>query len=308
MRYTFKMPKEITNNSYGYEFITSLYHAFIDIEDSDIFLTCDNTNIIAPNFMAHLGLILNRIKDKNNKIFFRNLNYSIKKLLANYGFICCSSFTSNDFNDNCIKYNSFSSEEFHLFKQYFNKQVNEIKNFAIINELRNHFSEIFVNVKMHARKNDINCFNDKEIYTCGYYDIQKNFVCFTFANNGLTFKENIINNKQLNYNKEFDYILWALKQGNSTRTDTKGGIGLFMFKDLIEESNGEFFIISGKGYVNHKFNENKTKFRTICKDLDASFPGTIITAIIPLDNLKHLKDDIILNNIFSMNDLMKGDF
>ncbi|GAA0069225.1 hypothetical protein UT300003_07480 [Clostridium sardiniense] len=232
-----------------------------------------------------MGLILELIKANNNSIYFSNLNAKVKYILIEYNFIN-SNLHKNDINQNYIQYNTFNSNDFDSFKIYINKQFNEIENLEIVNDLKTVFHEIFVNVSMHSKV--ITSYkNDKQIFTSGYYTPSLKYVSFSLANKGVSFYDNIHNKIGKNFDNEGEYINWALRQGNSTRTDTRGGIGLFMLKEIIDSSYGTLSIISGKGYYGYHHNDKLNSHKLTITEMGNKFPGSVIMATIPLTNLAY---------------------
>ena len=66
MEHIYTMPKYILDENGIYEFITILYNTFDKTTNSKIILDFSSTNYINPNLMAPLGMILTKLKSKNN--------------------------------------------------------------------------------------------------------------------------------------------------------------------------------------------------------------------------------------------------
>lgn len=284
MDHIYTMPKNIFDENGIYEFITILYNTFDKTTNSKIILDFSSTNYINPNLMAPLGMILTKLKSKNNDIAFRNLKLSVKKLLIKYGFLQSYQIPGDVIYQNYIRYESFNGDDANGFENYLNLQLSEISNEGIISTLISHIMEIFVNVKTHARINEKkNRFKSKEVFTSGYYNENQNYIRFSICNNGKSFSENINSKLNYNFNNEYEYISWALKEKNTTKDSSiPGGLGLYMLSNLVNICNGTLIILSGKGYYELSYSKKIDDFKLICKDFSSPFPGTVVTIKLPL--------------------------
>ena len=64
--YTYTIPNKIIPNKGVYEFVNILYSTFKDKSNSKISLLSENTKFIDPLLMAPLGLVLTKLKLRNN--------------------------------------------------------------------------------------------------------------------------------------------------------------------------------------------------------------------------------------------------
>lgn len=307
MEHIYTMPKYILDENGIYEFITLLYNTFDETTNSKIILDFSSTNYINPNLMAPLGMILTKLKSKNNEIALRNLKLSVKKLLIKYGFLQAYQIPGDVIYQNYIKYESFNGDNPNGFENYLNSQLAEISNEGVIATLTSHLMEIFVNVKTHARVNEKrNRFKNKEIFTSGYYNKNENYIRFSICNNGKSFVENISNKINYKFTNEYDYINWSLKEKNTTKKFSPGGLGLYMLSNLVDICKGSLIILSGKGYYELSYSQEINDFELICKDFSSPFPGTIVTIKLPLILIpenKTVHNDITIDIL----SLLKGD-
>lgn len=306
--YIYTMPKRLLRKKGIYEFITNLYNTFDFYTNCKIILDSTSTRYMDPAIMAPLGLVLTKFKSKRNLVYFKGLKPLTISHLVFFEFI--SRPTSIEYiSQHTIKYNTFNSNNFNEFKKYLKDSLIELDN-DILNDFISYLSELFENVKMHSG-NKKNRFKNKEIFTCGYYDTELDYVVFSICNNGNSFKKTIDSIKNFNFQYEYEYIEWALQYTNSTRNqDTPGGLGLPMLYELVENSNGTLIIVSGKGYVEYNFNSSKNNI--IKCDFSSPYPGTIITINIPISNMKiylnNLKNNYSDEDIVSASDLLKENF
>lgn len=300
--YRILFPKNITNSKSTHRFFCYFYNEFKNLSNIKINIDFRNTKWIEPNLMAILGLLLIKISSKKNNIFFSRMNFYIIKLFHKYGFLRKLKKPAN-IPQNYIVYRTFNGNDDEIFRNYLYEQFSELNIYGSIDILINRLVEIFVNVKMHARKRITqNRYKSKEIYCNGYYNKNKNYIIFSIANNGRTFKETISNNLKYESDKEFNFITWAIKQSNSTRQGSPGGLGLFLLNEFVKESNGELVILSGKGYYN--LNKNQV----ITEDFKAEYPGTSITVKIPISYLKNFKAKKLNLKSFGLEELLMGGF
>lgn len=307
MDHIYTMPKNILDENGIYEFITLLYNTFNETTNSKIILDFSSTNYINPNLMAPLGMVLTKLKSKNNDIALRNLKIRVKKLLIKYGFLQTSQIPGDIIYQNYIKYESFNGDDPNGFEDYLNLQLAEISNEGIISTLTSHIMEIFVNVKTHARTNEKRSrFKNKEIFTSGYYNENQNYIRFSICNNGKSFCENISSKLNYNFSNEYEYINWSLKEKNTTKNASPGGLGLYMLSNLVNICKGTLIILSGKGYYELSYSKKINDFKLMCKDFSSSFPGTVVTIKLPLILIPENK--IIHNDItIDILSLLKGD-
>lgn len=236
-------------------------------------LDFNKVTFISANQFAVLGCILSdfQLKNRNTQISISNMSEPLASIIRVNGFSVHVSWPSlPDRYNTSIPYKIFSVSQIDEFEKYitislFNrsdipKMSSGVKECMIDNVL-----EIFNNVKEHTHA--------KRLYTCGQYFPKKKLLYFTVADSGETIPYNVthfFHDHQLELN-DFS-VNWAVQSGNSTRrTDSPGGLGLYLLSDFIKMNEGELFIVSG----NESFEQ--TKRGTRCNYLDYNFSGTIVT-------------------------------
>ena len=244
-----------------------------------------------------LGLILEKIKSKGNKIYFSSLSDELKILLISNGFLNKIHMNKNKHSNKYIPYKTFNSQDKDEFTRYLEKNVLtylQYKNIEInTKEFMRIMVEIFINVKMHTIS--------KEVTTCGYYDEDNEDMYFTISNHGITIKHNIEERNKYVFEDYIDAIQWAVKKSNSTREkNTPGGLGLFISRNFIKNNGGSIKIVSGKGYW-----EESNGVIVKSKEMRTTFPGTIVNLKI---NLKYQEKKYYKLNKseFSMEDILGG--
>lgn len=230
-------------------------------------------DFVSANQFAVLGCILSdfQIKNRHTQISIANMNERLTSIIRVNGFNIHISWTSlPDRYNTSIPYKIFNVSQIDEFEKYitiklFNrsdipKMSSGVKECMIDNVL-----EIFNNVKEHT--------NAERLYTCGQYFPKKKLLYFTVVDSGETIPYNVTH-----FFQDHGLILngfsvnWAIQSGNSTRrSDSPGGLGLYLLSDFIRMNEGELFIVSG----NESFEQ--TKRGTRCKYLEHTFSGTIVT-------------------------------
>lgn len=291
-------PRNLGNSSSDANFLANLWHSIKNRKNTKIVFDIKNTNNFSINVCSSLGLILEKVKLRSNKIYFRNVPANLKKILVHNDFLKCIEEKNDNWNNNnFLAYKKFNIKEKESFEEYLIDTisifVNENSLNCNIKDIVRATSEIFVNVKMHTKSN--------EVVTCGYYDNLKKEMYFTISNHGITIAKNIEDKNGYVFNKDVEAIEWALKKSNSTRDDTEiGGLGFYKTREFIKEIKGNMWICSGRGYW-YQGDENTEK----C-EIKSSFPGTSVTFKIPLDDMYKQKQDININ-IISLDEIIGGD-
>ena len=159
-------------------------------------------------------MILEKIKIKNNKIYFRNIPNYLRQILINNEFLL--SLESQKFQwsrYNFLAYKKFKVEEKETFEEYLIEKFDEFTKENLLNfnkkDTVRAISEMFANVKMHT--------NSEKVVTCGYYDKDKKEMYFTISNHGITISKTIERKNGYIFEEEIEAIEWAVKKSSSTR-------------------------------------------------------------------------------------------
>ncbi|MFA0964711.1 hypothetical protein AB9P05_23085 [Roseivirga sp. BDSF3-8] len=134
--------------------------------------------------------------------------------------------------------------------------------YNLVKSLTRRYQEIFSNVALHAETTE-------PIYTCGQYFPGKKKFVFTLCDVGIGFLNNV-SNFDNNISTSLQAIEWAL-QGNSTKTEAKGGLGLSTILSECMNHMGELHIVSGDCYWKYCPEKGKTTYH-----LEHEFPGTTV--------------------------------
>lgn len=253
--------------------LARLYEEINAFSGNHLVLNFNNVTFISANQFAVLGCILSdfQYKNKNTRISITNMSERLSSIIRVNGFNMHVSWPSlPDRYNTSIPYKIFNVSQISEFEKYitisiFNRSDIPKMSFRLKECMIDNILEIFNNVKEHT--------NAEHVYTCGQYFPKKKLLYFTVVDSGETIPYNVKHffhdqNKTLN---DFS-VNWAIQSGNSTRrTDSPGGLGLFLLSDFIRMNEGELFIVSG----NESFEQTKRGSR--CVYLNHTFLGTIVT-------------------------------
>ena len=293
------MPKKILCTKGIFEYLTNMYKNYELITHSKLFFDFTPTKHIDRRMLGVLGLIFTKLKSKNNEIIIKP-SKDIKELLILSGFF--EKFPpQGKIPENLIPYRTFNGDENDKYRNYLTNEMKEIKENSVISYLITHIMEVFLNVKTHARKNtEKSKYANKELFSSGYYNNISKYLLISISNNGRTFSENIYSKTNIEYDSQYEYIQWALKESHSTTENRPGGAGLTMLNDLIKKANGSLIICSGEAFYSIDYLDNNTK--VIKEDLLHPYPGTSICINIPICSFD-FDNDIREDDEFSIFDL-----
>lgn len=255
--------KNIDTSFSCYNQFINLYHELKDVEFDAVGLHLEGW--FGANMSAVLGGILDKVSVTNSIAISSRKSEILSILkknsfLANYGHRVMP-----DTNDTTIKYLKLKPVESRYFNSYImtellSRDALPEMTAALRKKIAESIYEIFVNAQIHS--------STDYIYTCGQFFPRKHKIEFTIVDTGIGFK-NAINNRFNDALTSVQAIKWAIKDKNTTKIDTPGGIGLSILAEFIKLNRGRFQIISDNGFYEYGASEQ-------ARFLDAPFPGTIV--------------------------------
>jgi hypothetical protein len=217
---------------------------------------------------APLGVVLTRIANELNTVQPVAFPPTVEAVLTKNRFLAGYGFPDlKDSYGTTIPYRRFKLDDERYFVAYLNRHL-EGKGIPRMSEgLGRHFKdsilELFMNSATHAE-------SELGIFCCGQFYPTKQRLDFCVADAGIGFRRKIWKELKLKMNSD-KAILWALKDGNTTKTgNVPGGLGLKLLLEFITLNGGRIQIISDRGYW--EWQGGKETVRR----LDLSFPGTTI--------------------------------
>lgn len=165
-----------------------------------------------------------------------------------------------------IQLTGFTKTDDEKFLQYINESLLGHPNLQLTrgekNSLRDAFLELFSNVQKHAKTNN-------PIFACGQYYPTFKRLSFTLVDTGIGYLPPIQRFTKGDISTPEGAILWAL-DGNTTKKNTPGGLGLKSVKQFCETSGSKFSIITSGAYW-HNALSKALKVQEFC--------GTVVNVI-----------------------------
>ena len=265
------MQKIILSNIYNdirsYNQLIKLYEE----HKEDIFenIELDLTSWFDANLSAVLGAILDKIKqDGLNNIQFGNIKGDIQKILQKNNFLSFFGFDRlYDTYNTTIEYKKLKPTDTRYFNTYLEELLNrrEFPNMTeyVHEKISESIQEMFINAIYHSRT--------EFIYTCGQFHPYRHELNFTIVDTGIGFARRIEESLNIANISSKDAIMWAITDGNTSKKDVSGGLGLAILKEFITQNKGKIQIVSGNAFY-----ELSNNIETI-SILDYFFDGSVIS-------------------------------
>lgn len=239
----------------------------------------ENVNFFQGNMVVLLDLIKRYHYTNNGKSYMTGCKEDIKELLERNKFfekevqIEDPRKTTINFRRHYLNTEE-NSERFYMYVENVFLKHYRLEGISIKlkEKIQESIIEIYTNIIQHG--------GSEFVSTCGQFFPKNQKLIFSIGNLGNTFLEKI--SIKINIDKDCDCIEWALQKSNSTK-DTPGGIGLYTFREFVKANKGHIQIISGEGFYEEFYSEEKEEFIINKKILPNKLPGTIVTLIINLN-------------------------
>lgn len=264
----------VHNDLDGYNKLIKLYDEYKDdiLEDIEIELT----QWFDANLSAVLGGILDKIKnDGLNSIKFISIMSDIQIILQKNGFLSFYGYDRiYDTYHTTIEYKKIKPSDSRYFNRYLEDDLltrSEFPNMsdAVHEKINESIQEMFVNAQMHSET--------EFIYTCGQFFPRDNNLNFTIVDTGIGFAKRIEKNLGETINS-IDAVKWAMIDGNTTKQDVSGGLGLALLKEFITLNKGKIQIVSGNAFYELCNNTERVQI------LNNYFDGSVISMTFKTDD------------------------
>ena len=290
------LPYNIKSNFEGYDYLSSLYKDLINKKSETIVFDFKEVRFIEANLCAFLGSIFEALEQNNNKLEVINMDSGISNILRKNNFLIPYGYSPlSDKYDTTLLYKKFTTKEDKEFYKYISEQLLQKPDFPAHSELlgkkiKESIFELYANAITHG-----DC---SFIHVCGQFFPRKHNkpLYFTIVDKGITIKENVIKYLQNNEMTSAETIEWAMKRGNTTKSNIPGGLSLGIIFEFIQKNNGKIHIVSSDGY--YEYNNNSI----IKNKLKNSFEGTMVNLSFNLSDTKHYslieEEKSLFDNIF----------
>lgn len=290
-------PKTLRTNARNLSWVAKLAtHVDFNCQNHLIVLDFSELRDFDENLCAALGVIVNRWKSAKHRVFVRlNAPFTLSTIKRN-GFLEELALPYSWYNylpgfapDRNILVEDAESKVYPLpYKRIERtdteaqaKYVTEIFNEhwwpkmtpAVRDALASCILEVFNNAEEHSE-------SEHGVFVCGHVSMlgQKQ-LRISIADAGIGFRAKI--KKALGIiMTSSQAIAWGMKEGNTIRQEIAGGLGLKILKEFIEKNKGRLSVLSDSGYW--EFVSGREK---MC-NLDYSFPGTLVTIVINIEDSK----------------------
>ena len=259
--------QETRTDKAGFDQLARLHHETKDMLFGDVELDFSACSWFDANMVAPLGVVLARITDDLNDITVANLCAPLQKILSKNNFLQQYGYESvPDHNGTVVPYRRVNLSDDRYFAAYVQKYTDGKGIPAMTPMLRRKFyesiGELFANAVMHSESR-------LGVFACGQYFPRLTRFDFCIADAGTGFVGAI----QRSFALEVDSLKamrFCLGEGNTTKKNEPGGLGLKLLKHFIGLNKGRIVIVSNQGY--YEFSHQ----REIFLPLGHSFPGTCI--------------------------------
>ncbi len=267
----------------GYNKLIKLYDDHKD--DLGEIIELNLTIWFDANLSAVLGAILDKIISNGFNTIKFNISDNIQTILQKNGFLSFYGFDkTNDTYGSTIEYKKFKTSDSRYFSEYiendllYRKELPNMSN-AVHDKIGESIHEMFINAKIHSET--------EFIYTCGQFFPKEHNLNFTIVDTGIGFAKKIEKALECSINS-IEAIKWAIKDGNTTKQNVSGGLGLTLLKEFILKNKGIIQIISGNAYYKFANGIENTQ------ELDKYFDGSVISMTFKTNDIAYyrLKDEI----------------
>jgi hypothetical protein len=222
----------------------------LECNDGQFFLTSE---FLRPYCVAYLDQCFLKAREQKD-VLLLPMHRKIHKYLDQCGFefLYGNCPDVEEFvDDHIIKIKRFSSEEDKESEEtteWIKKEIFpyiEIKNLVLKKKIVENIWEIIQNGIIHSNSNTgISC--------CGQIYPKRRYFEVAFYDAGVGIANKIKEYLgQMRNLEDSEYIEWALGKGNTTLNQANAGLGLYFLREFLKINQGNFQIISGKGFLGH---------------------------------------------------------
>jgi len=244
---TIKLSGWIKTNSTGLNHLLSFYHALAKYRDVNVLVDFSELKWIDANMIALFNAVEYKLNKENNITLVTDMDYLASKfsVLFRNGAVSDDSIAISDVQLTTLPYKIFFPLEQKEFAVYVNDQLMQHRGVAhkieerFKNRIKRDLIEISTNIFRHAQTTD-------PFFVCGQYYPKNRAFIFTMVDLGVGFLRPI-NAFDPTIVTDYEAIKWALN-GNTTKTDENGGLGLSGILDYFQDNGGDFHICTGYTY------------------------------------------------------------
>lgn len=220
------------------------------------------------NMAAPLGAILAQLRDRYNTVSIVDIAWSQRSILQRNGFLDRYGYAApSSWGGTVMPYRRFKTTDANRFYDYLDEHLpgkgmpEMASDFSL--RFQQSLGEIFINAQTHSD-------SDLGVFVCGQFYPAKQRVDISISDAGITIPGRVNRRFKVKANP-VKALQWALKEGNTTKQDAPGGVGLKLLKGFIERNGGCLQIASGRAFW--QFHRGTDEFSMLNGQ---GFPGTAI--------------------------------
>ena len=242
--------------------IQKLYGFYMEASkhiNQTIFLDFYKLNFLDGNLCALFLSMMYRLQINNNLKFSTDHEFIKNRfnVLARNGFIKLEEAISDQQKSTvCLQH--FHTDNLDEFLRYVEQDLmshrglnlKEEESYKIIDSL----IEIATNIEIHSNTNE-------PFFACGQYYPENGVLKFSMVDLGNGFLPAIEAKTIGQISTNFEAIEWALKNGNTTKMNEPGGLGLSDLRKYFANNNGHLQIVTGDAFWSSEFDGSRIKFQ-----------------------------------------------
>lgn len=251
----------------GFNAIASLAGATEHLKYETLELNFSGVSWFDANMAAPLGAVLARVLDRYNSVSIVDLAWGQRSILQRNGFLGGFGYTApNHYAGTIMPYARFKTIDINRFYDYLDEHLQGkgmpemTTDFSL--RFQQSLGEVFINAQTHSD-------SELGLFICGQFFPTKQRLDISMADAGITIPGRISRRFKMRVN-HLKALRWALVEGNTTKEDTPGGVGLKLLRQFVDRNGGCFQIASGGAFW--QFKRGKEEFQ----ELGYQYPGTVI--------------------------------
>jgi hypothetical protein len=258
----------VRSKSDGFDVLSHLAADTQEVEYESVELSFAGVSWFDANMAAPLGAVLASVRDRYNTVSIVDLAWSQQSILRRNGFLDSYGYPAPDaWGGTVMPYMRFKTTDANRFYDYLDEHLpgkgmpEMASDFSL--RFQQSLGEIFINAQSHSD-------SDLGVFVCGQFYPAKQRLDISIADAGITIPGRVSRRFKIKVNP-VKALQWALKEGNTTKEDSPGGVGLKLLRAFIDQNGGCLQIASGSAFW--EFQRGTEYFDRLS---GPGFPGTVV--------------------------------
>jgi hypothetical protein len=252
----------------GFDVLSRLAADTQGVEYESVELSFAGVSWFDANMAAPLGAVLAHLRDRYNNVSIVDLAWSQLSILQRNGFLDSYGYPApSNWGGTVMPYMRFKTTDANRFYDYLDEHLpgkgmpEMASDFSL--RFQQSLGEIFINAQSHSD-------SDLGVFVCGQFYPAKQRLDISIADAGITIPGRVSRRFKIKVNP-VKALQWALKEGNTTKEDSPGGVGLKLLRAFIHHNGGCLQIASGGAFW--EFQRGTEHFDRLS---GPGFPGTVV--------------------------------